>query len=119
MGVSAYPAYGARSSRQRYARQTWQAPAAAAAPVKARWRWTFVPYLVAVLMLAGTAAYAFAWPQGHVQPAAPGTEHSLVWGDGIFAKRTEMKAWLGLHGASYRLWAQTHPAALRLIPTTR
>jgi hypothetical protein len=119
MGVAAYPARPtSRSARYRYA-----PPPAAAAPAaaKARWGSALLPYAVALLVLAGVAAYAFAWPQSkaRLSPQAPGTKGSLVWGDGLFQKRGEMKAWLSIHGASYQVWAATHPAALALIPRAR
>jgi hypothetical protein len=119
MGVAAYPTRpSARSARYRYA----PPPAApVAVQAKARWGSALFPYAVALLVLAAVAAYAFAWPQGkaRLSPQAPGTKGSLVWGDGLFQKRTEMKAWLSIHGASYDAWARTHPAALALIPPTR
>ena len=45
----------------------------------------------------------------------PGFHGSLVWGDGIFSNQAQLKAWLGLHGASYKEWVKQHPAALRLV----
>jgi hypothetical protein len=97
------------------------APPAAAqpAPPARQIRSTLVlPFVLALLLLVGTTAYGLLRPGTHVHPPAPGSTGALVWGDGIFAKRVELKAWLALHGASYDKWRQTHPAALRLLPKT-
>jgi hypothetical protein len=53
------------------------------------------------------------------EPVPPGQRGSLVWGDGIFSTRTQVKAWLLLHGGSYTDWAKHHPAALKLLVPTR
>ena len=78
--------------------------------------WVFVPLAVAFLIIAGIAVYGIVSPYSTKQsPPAPGIRGSLVWGDGIFSNRAQLKAWLGIHGASYGAWAKTHPAALRLV----
>lgn len=111
MGLVAYPV---RPARRRYVAARPVQPAAAR--VKSPVRWLVIPFVLAVVILAGTAAYAFARPQSHADLPGPGSRGSLVWGDGLFASRVEMKAWLTLHGAAYRAWAQSHPAALKLLP---
>jgi hypothetical protein len=74
----------------------------------------FVPLVVPFAILAGVAAFAVVSPnnQRTTPPSRPG---ALVWGDGIFANKTELQAWLRLHTGSYRRWARQHPAALRLV----
>lgn len=111
MGVAAYPTRS--SARYGYTPRQVAPPA----PPKARWGAALLPYVLALLVLAAVAGYAFAWPQAkvHPSPKAPGAPGALVWGDGLFQKRVEMKAWLTLHGASYRSWAHSHPAAVSLI----
>ena len=82
--------------------------------------WVFVPLATAFLIIAGIAVYGIVSPYDAKSPPPPGQHGSLVWGDGIFSNRAQLKAWLGIHGASYGAWAKTHPAALRLVkPRTR
>jgi hypothetical protein len=77
--------------------------------------WAFVPLVVPFLILLAVALFAtYRWHTPTKTPP-PGTRGSLVWGDAIFANRTEVKAWMTLHGASYESWARHHPAALRLL----
>jgi hypothetical protein len=54
-------------------------------------------------------------PKATPHPDAPGFHGSLVWGDGIFSNRAQLKAWLILHGASYEDWVKQHPAAVKLV----
>src|SRR5690242_17460535 len=49
------------------------------------------------------------------EPPPPGHVGSLVWGNGIFTTRVQLKAWLELHGGSYTYWARNHPSALKLL----
>jgi hypothetical protein len=76
----------------------------------------YVPFFVALALLAGTVAYGKLRPQGNVHPSGPGSNGNLNWSNGIFANRAELRAWLNAHGKSYATWAKQHPAALRLIP---
>jgi hypothetical protein len=76
----------------------------------------FIPLLLPFLILIGIAVYAAVTPYDSTNLPPPGQRGSLVWGDGIFANETEMKAWLKLHGgASFTEWAKHHPAALSLV----
>src|SRR6476659_874330 len=78
--------------------------------------WVFVPLATAFCIIAGIAIYGIVSPySAKPSPPPPGTRGSLVWGDGIFSNRAQLKAWLGIHGASYGAWARTHPAAVRLV----
>jgi hypothetical protein len=76
----------------------------------------YVPFFVALALLAGTVAYGRLRPQGNAQPSGPGSEGNLNWSNGIFANRAELRAWLNAHGKSYAAWAKEHPAAVKLIP---
>ena len=78
--------------------------------------WVFLPLVMAFAIIAGIAIYGVVNPsKAKPHPDAPGFHGSLVWGDGIFSNRAQLKAWLILHGASYEDWAKDHPAALRLV----
>src|SRR5689334_20873114 len=78
--------------------------------------WVFVPLAIAFLIIAGIAVFGIVSPYSFkAKPPPPGTHGSLVWGDGIFSNQAQLKAWLGIHGASYDQWVKTHPAALRLV----
>ena len=48
-------------------------------------------------------------------PSPPGTTGALVWGDGVFANKLELEAWLRIRGVSYESWARKHPAAVKLL----
>jgi hypothetical protein len=64
--------------------------------------WVFLPMAVAFGIIAGIAIYGVVnQPKATPHPDAPGFHGSLVWGDGIFSNRAQLKAWLILHGASY------------------
>ena len=67
------------------------------------------------MIIAGIAIYGAISPYDLKTAPPPGQRGSLVWGDGIFSNRAQLKAWLGLHGASYAQWAKTHPKALFLV----
>jgi hypothetical protein len=76
----------------------------------------FLPLVVPFAILAAVGVFAVlsnSKPTAATQ--APGARGSLVWGDGLFAKPVEMKAWLRLHGGRYGSWAKQHPAGLNLI----
>jgi hypothetical protein len=76
----------------------------------------FLPLLLPFLILIGIGVYAAVTPYSSTNLPPPGQRGSLVWGDGIFANKTELKAWLKLHGAgSFQQWAKQHPAALNLV----
>ncbi len=78
--------------------------------------WVWLPLATAFAIIAGIAIYGVVNPsKAKPNPNAPGYRGSLVWGDGIFANRAQLKAWLRLHGASYDVWVKQHPAALRLV----
>src|SRR4051812_22114995 len=78
--------------------------------------WVWLPLATAFAIIAGIAIYGVVNPsKAKPNPNAPGYRGSLVWGDGIFANRAQLKAWLKLHGASYDAWVKQHPAALRLV----
>lgn len=78
--------------------------------------WVLLPLATAFGIIAGIAIYgAVNQPKANPHPNAPGFRGSLVWGDGIFSNRAQVKAWLTLHGASYEDWVKTHPAAVRLV----
>ena len=79
-------------------------------------RWAYFPLALPLVILMGVVVFANVKPAPAAGAVPPGTRGNLVWGDGIFAKRVEVAAWLGLHGGSYRVWAPHHPAALRLLP---
>jgi hypothetical protein len=76
----------------------------------------FVPLLLPFLILIGIGVYAAVTPYDSTNLPPPGQRGSLVWGDAIFSNKTELKAWLKLHGAgSFQQWAKHHPAALSLV----
>lgn len=76
----------------------------------------FLPLAIPFVILIAVGVFALV---SNSKPAAatpaPGVRGSLVWGDGIFARTVEMKAWQRLHGGSYYSWAKQHPAGLNLI----
>jgi len=112
MSFSAPSSYAPRSSARR-GLELAQRPSPK--PVERTRAGVFLPFVLALLVLLGTTAYGILQPQNHVTPPAPGQRGALVWGDGIFATRSELSAWLYLHHASYATWARKHPAALRLV----
>ncbi len=76
----------------------------------------FLPLAVPFVILIAVGVFALVSnPKPAVATPAPGVRGSLVWGDGIFARTVEMKAWQRLHGGSYGSWAKQHPAGLSLI----
>jgi hypothetical protein len=76
----------------------------------------FLPLVVPFAILVAVGVFALL---SHSKPTAatqaPGAQGSLVWGDGLFARPVEMRAWLRLHGGKYDSWAKQHPAGLDLI----
>ena len=115
MGVSAHP-YTPRASAHAERLRARAGAIPVATRVERSPASLLLPFLLAVVILLGTTAYGLLRPQSHVHPAAPGHRGSLVWGNGLFANRSELKAWLNQHDASYAKWAKKHPAALRLVP---
>jgi len=93
------------------------AGSAGATPEQNRTR-LILPFVLAVAILLATTTFGVLRPQTHAQPqpSAPGRPGSLVWGDGLFANREELSAWLHQHDMSFARWAQNHPAALKLVP---
>lgn len=76
----------------------------------------YVPFALAIVLLAVSFAFNRFIPQSSTTPKGPGTSGALYWSNGTFANRAELKAWLNAHGKSYATWAKQHPAALKLIP---
>jgi hypothetical protein len=74
-----------------------------------------LPLALPLVVLVAVLAFAALTPYKHTTGPPPGAPGALVWGNGIFANTFELRAWLNLHGASYRAWAKQHPAAIRLI----
>jgi hypothetical protein len=77
--------------------------------------WLALPFVI----LLAIVAFSIFRAARATQPPPPGHVGSLVWGDGIFTTRSQVKAWLLLHGGSYRVWARHHPGALRLLLSPR
>lgn len=74
-----------------------------------------LPWAVAGAILLGTAAFAFVPREVKTNRPPPGQTGALVWGNGVFANALELEAWLRIRGGSYRIWAQRHPAAVKII----
>lgn len=75
----------------------------------------FLPLALPFAILAGVGVFAVLTPQHQVSASGPGSPGALVWGDGIFANRAELKAWLAQHGGSYQVWLRDHPSAKSLL----
>jgi hypothetical protein len=76
----------------------------------------FIPLILPFLILIGIGVYAAVTPYASTNLPPPGQRGSLVWGDGIFANKVELKAWLRQHGARpFNTFAKSHPAALNLL----
>jgi hypothetical protein len=74
-----------------------------------------LPLSLPFAILAGVAVFAAVSP-GTPRTALPANRPgALVWGNGIFANRVELKAWLLQHKVAYNRWAQQHPAAVKLV----
>jgi hypothetical protein len=67
--------------------------------------------------VAGFAAYGVFAPSSPTELQPPGKGGALIWGDGIFASKAELRPWLRVHGGTYPVWKARHPAALRLLTT--
>jgi hypothetical protein len=122
MSFSAPSSYAPQdSSRSALTQRLRSAPQrveiAAAQPERNRGR-VILPFVLALVILIGTSAYGLLRPQTHVpaNPSAPGARGSLVWGNGLFANREELSAWLHQHHVTFARFARNHPAALRLVP---
>ena len=74
-----------------------------------------LPWGIALAVLVTTALVAFLPRAIESDPSPPGTAGALVWGDGVFANRLELEAWLRIRGVSYESWAKKHPAAVKLL----
>ena len=74
-----------------------------------------LPWAIAAAVLVATAVVAFLPRAVKSDPAAPGQAGALVWGNGVFANRLELEAWLRIRGVSYESWARKHPAAVKLL----
>ena len=75
----------------------------------------FLPLAVPFAILIAVAVFGVYRHHSRSGAPPPGSQGALVWGDGIFARTPEMRAWLRLHNGSYLAWATQHPAALRLL----
>ena len=78
----------------------------------------FFPFVLAFLVLAGVAMYGALKPTKASLGNPYGPPTGLVWGDGLFQNRAELRAWLANHGVSYKVWARTHPVARALVTPT-
>lgn len=76
----------------------------------------FMPLASPLAIIAAVGVFAIVAPPEPSRLSGPGSRGSLVWGNGIFANRGELRAWLTLHGGDYRRWERHHPGAIRLIP---
>jgi hypothetical protein len=88
---------------------------AVTANARQRLRFVLLPLAVPFVILAAVAVYAVVVPLAPTRDPAPGSRGALVWGDGIFANRVELKAWFALHGGNYEAFAASHPHALKLL----
>jgi hypothetical protein len=73
-----------------------------------------LPLTLPLAILAGVAVFAAVTP-AHRTALPANRPGALVWGDGIFANRAELKAWLLQHNVSYDRWVRQHPAAVKLV----
>jgi hypothetical protein len=80
-------------------------------------RLVLVPWVLAVVVLAGLVAYATLHPYADKRPSAVklAALGGLLWGDTVVWNKRQMRFWLHLHGAPYPTWEKRHPAALRII----
>jgi hypothetical protein len=85
-------------------------------PRATRSSWSILlPLALPFVILGGLAVYGVLAPEPQHSLPSPGRQGALVWGDGIFASKAELKAWIRLHGGSYREWLELHPSASRLL----
>jgi hypothetical protein len=88
------------------------------APPKRRSRvpWQVVlPWAVAAAILIVTLVVVFMPGGVKSDPSPPGQAGALVWGNGVFANKLELEAWLRIRGVSYESWARKHPNAVKLL----
>lgn len=78
----------------------------------------FLPLAAAFVILVGLGVYSVMRPVAPTPsgPEAPGTRGALVWSNGIFSDRPEMKSWLHFHGVTYKAFAKNHPQAHAFLP---
>jgi hypothetical protein len=78
----------------------------------------FVPLALAILMFVGLGVYSVVRPVGPTPrgPVGPGSPGALVWSNGIFSDRPEMRSWLHFHGVTYKAFAKHHPQAHAFLP---
>jgi hypothetical protein len=74
-----------------------------------------LPLALPFAILAAVAIYSVVMPATPSRAPAPGSRGALVWGNGIFTTRVELKDWLTLHGGNYEAFATAHPHALKLL----
>ena len=74
-----------------------------------------LPWAVAAAILVVTLVVAFVPGGLKGDPSPPGQTGALVWGDGVFANKLELEAWLRIRGVSYESWARKHPRAVKLL----
>jgi hypothetical protein len=119
MGSGSISAAGVRSSDQIMA--PTHSPGARF-PTATR-RSVLLPLALPFVILGALALYGLLAPESQRSLRSPGSQGALVWGDGIFANKTELKAWIRLHGGSYSEWLKLHPSAKSLLvehpPTLR
>lgn len=83
---------------------------------RSRLPWQVVlPWAVAAAILVVTLVVAFMPGAVKSDPSPPGQTGALVWGNGVFANKLELEAWLRIRGVSYESWARKHPAAVKLL----
>ena len=77
--------------------------------------WVVVPWVVACVVLVGAVVAGVVPRPVKSDPAPPGKAGALVWGNGVFASKLELEAWLRIRGVSYEAWVRKHPAAVKLL----
>jgi hypothetical protein len=68
---------------------------------------------VAFAIIAGIDHGVVNQPKATPHPDAPGSTARCL-GRRDLLERAQLRAWLILHGASYKEWVKQHPAALKL-----
>jgi hypothetical protein len=77
--------------------------------------WVAVPWAIACVVLVGAAVVGVLPRPVTSDRPPPGKAGALVWGNGVFANKLELEAWLRIRGASYEAWARKHPSAVKLL----
>jgi ABC-type Fe3+ transport system permease subunit len=77
--------------------------------------WVAVPWAVACVVLVGAIVVGVLPRPVKSDPSPPGQVGALVWGNGVFANKLELDAWLRIRGASYEEFERKHPAAVKLL----